>query len=289
MAGKLGFCRAGGEAELFQYAPHNGEEPAISGDRGSGTVFFSRCTMSCIYCQNYPWSQEGSGIKMTTDTLAMALGKLRECKCHNWNLVSPTPWLPMICEALEKTKKDGKPLPVVYNTSGYERVEILKTLETIVDIYLADLRYARASTAACGSNAGNYVENARKALKEMWRQKGALQVNAEGIARAGVICRILILPGFADEACMNLRWLAENLGTNVYLSIMAQYLPAYKARSLSPWNRTITSEEYKLVCREAETIGFTEGWIQDFSGNINPELVGFNMPAVKLAGLQNVS
>ena len=126
LAGEHGFCRAGNELEIYRYAPHHGEEPPISGRKGSGTVFFSRCTLKCLYCQNYPWSQEGAGKKITVEKLAAILRELRDEGCHNWNLVSPTHWLPMIYSALESVKKDGKMLPVVYNTSGYERVETIE-------------------------------------------------------------------------------------------------------------------------------------------------------------------
>ena len=280
LSGKLGFCGAGREAEIYRYAPHHGEEPPISGHNGSGAIFFSRCTLHCLYCQNHPWSQEGAGTKIGIETLAAVLRSLADDGCHNWNLVSPTHWLPMIYEAFELVKRDGKMLPIVYNTSSYERIHTLQALEGIVDIYLADLRYARASTAREGSAAGNYVESARAALMEMWRQTGQLKMTPDGIGVSGLICRILILPGLADEACLSIRWLADNIGTNVALSIMSQYLPAYQALTLKQWNRTISYQEYRQVCREAEKCGFGTGWIQDYNDRREKELVGFNMPAI---------
>ncbi len=285
LAGEHGFCRAGNELEIYRYAPHHGEEPPISGRKGSGTVFFSRCTLKCLYCQNYPWSQEGAGKKITVEKLAAILRELRDEGCHNWNLVSPTHWLPMIYSALESVKKDGKMLPVVYNTSGYERVATLRALEGMVDIYLADLRYARESTAGESSGAGNYVESAREALLEMWRQAGQLRMTPDGIGISGVICRILILPGMADEACESIRWLADNIGTDLALSVMAQYAPAYEAAKYARgegWNRPISHDEYRQVCREVEKKGFTNGWVQDYNDRPNLELAGFNMPAMEL-------
>ncbi|MDD5482607.1 MAG: radical SAM protein [Kiritimatiellae bacterium] len=279
LAGELGFCRAGREAELYRYAPHFGEEPPLSGTRGSGTVFFTRCTLGCLYCQNYPWSQNGAGAKITVESLAAVFRKLETQGCHNWNLVSPTPWLAAIAAALEDAGHGGEKLPVVYNTSGYERVAILRALENIVDIYLTDLRYSRESTALACSRAGGYVQHSRLALREMWRQKGALKFSPSGLAVSGVICRILIMPGLAAEACANLRWLAENIGTDLAVSVMAQYTPAYRAEKIPGWNRRISYGEYEQVCRAVEKEGFTNGWIQDYNRSTNAELAGFNMPA----------
>lgn len=284
-AGELGFCRAGKEMEIYRYAPHFGEEPPLSGSRGSGTVFFSRCTLHCLYCQNYPWSQAGAGTKISVDNLAAVFRKLETQGCHNWNLVSPTPWLPMISDALENVRTAGCSLPVVYNTSGYERVETLRALEDMVDVYLTDLRYSRESTAGDCSRAGDYVRNSRMALLEMWQQSGPLKISPDGIAVAGVICRILILPGLADEACENIRWLADNIGTDIAVSIMAQYTPAYEAVKSAKWNRMISYDEYRQVCRAVEKEGFTGGWIQDYNGPRKPELAGFNMPALAPEGV----
>lgn len=283
LSGELGFCGAGNEMEIYRYAPHYGEEPPVSGSCGSGAIFFSRCTLRCLYCQNHPWSMEGAGTKISVEALASVLRELRDGGCHNWNLVSPAHWLPMICAAVELVKSDGKMLPVVYNTSSYENIFTLRALEGTVDIYLADLRYARAATAREGSGAGNYVEFARSSLKEMWRQTGRLKMTPDGIGISGLICRILILPGLADEACENIRWLADNIGTNVAVSVMAQYTPAHGARRIERWNRRISYPEYRQVCREVEKTGFTDGWIQDYNNRPDLKLAGFNMPALEPA------
>lgn len=280
LAGESGFCGAGREVEIYRYAPHFGEEPPLSGSCGSGTIFFSRCALRCLYCQNYMWSQEGAGKKITVERLASVMRELAAAGCHNWNLVSPTHWLPMICEALEMAGKESGKIPVVYNTSSYERVETLRALAGIVNIYLADLRYASEATAREGSSAGDYVKTARAALVEMRRQAGRLKMTAEGTAVSGLICRILILPGLAEEACENIRWLADNLGTDVALSVMAQYAPAYKAVKQERWNRFVTHDEYRRVRLEVEKKGFTNGWIQDYNEHPNLELAGFNMPAI---------
>jgi len=217
---------------------------------------------------------------MSVESLAAVFRELRDNGCHNWNLVSPTHWLPMIYEALAMVKKDDKMLPLVYNTSSYERVQTLQALEGIVDVYLADLRYARESTAREGSAAGNYVEFSRAALMEMWRQTGRLNTTPDGIGISGLICRILILPGLADEACENIRWLADNIGMDVAVSVMAQYAPAYKAKRIEKWNRPVSYDEYRQVCHEIEKKGFTNGWIQDYNDRPNLDMAGFNMTAM---------
>jgi len=245
--------------------------------RGSGAIFFSRCTLRCVYCQNYPWSQEGSGATCTVEELAGIFRALCAEGCHNWNLVSPTPWLPMIVEALERARGAGQNLPIVYNTSGFERVETVCALAGIADIYLADLRYASSEAAARGSDAVAYVSCARAALLEMWRQAGPLMMDAEGVAVRGVICRLLILPGLAREACASLEWLADKIGPKIAVSVMAQYTPTHRAIGQVPWNRAITRAEYDVVCRTVERLGFTEGWIQDFGAARDSEMAGFNM------------
>lgn len=276
--GQTGYCRAGRVTQVFRYGAHPGEEPPISGTRGSGAVFFSQCTLRCVYCQNYPWSQDGRGEAYTVEELVGIFGALRAEGCHNWNLVSPTPWLPMIGEALARIRKAGQNLPVVYNTSGFERVETVRAMAGNADVYLTDLRYAGADTAVRGSDAAAYVQCSRAALLEMWRQAGPLVVDAEGVAVRGVICRLLILPGLAHEACASLEWLAQQVGSQAAVSVMAQYTPTYRALGLAPWNRTITRAEYDLVCRTVERLGFTEGWIQDFGVASGDSLAGFNMP-----------
>lgn len=276
-AGETGYCRAGTIPELFRHGPHSGEEPPLSGERGSGTLFFSRCTLRCLYCQNYPWSQEGAGRRYTVEELACVLGSLRDQGCHNWNLVSPTPWWPVIRKALALAVHNGERLPVVCNTSGYERPETLVALADVVDIYLTDLRYAQGESAREGSGAADYPDVARKALLEMVRLTGPMDLDEEGIARRGTICRVLILPGKADEAVASLEWLREQAGTDVAVSVMAQYTPAYKAASRAPWDRTITMAEYQKVADAMDSLGFTLGWIQEY-GRPPPEgLLGYTM------------
>ena len=275
--GELGACRAGAKAEVFRYGPHHGEEPPVSGTHGSGAVFFSRCTLRCLYCQNYPWSQEGQGQIYTVPELADVFHSLRGEGCHNLNLVSPTPWVTQIDEALQEFRSGGSPLPVVYNTSGFERPETLIEVAELVDVFLTDLRYVRPETAEEGSGRADYVSVTRRALLQMQQQAGTLALDANGLVESGVICRVLVLPGRADEAVESLRWIAESLGTDTAVSIMAQYTPAHRAASAGPWGRRITSAEYETVCRAAEQIGLTNGWLQDFKADAPAELVGYRM------------
>ena len=249
----------------------------MSGTRGSGTIFFSRCTLRCRFCQNYPWSQEGEGRAVDQDGLAAMFAGLCRDGAHNWNLVSPTPWLPWIYDAWEHVTREGMALPLVYNTSGYERIETLRAMEGWVDVYLTDLRYARPESAAAGSACAGYVEAARAALLEMWRQTGPMELGAGGLARRGTICRLLVLPGRADEAVANLEWLAGAVGTAIPVSVMAQYTPAYKALDEAPWNRRPTAAEYGRVVDAVERLGFEQGWVQEYETPAPDSLVGYKM------------
>jgi putative pyruvate formate lyase activating enzyme len=263
--------------EIYRYGPHRGEEPPLSGTRGSGTVFFSRCTMRCLYCQNHPWSQEGAGRPVGVAGLARMLRELHGLGCHNWNLVSPTPWLPWIVEALDAVRGAGVTLPVVYNTSGFERPETLRALAGRVQVYLTDLRYADEASAAEGSEAPGYVGAARAALLAMREQTGPLTLGADGLACRGTICRLLVLPGRAGEAVASLEWLAAHAPAGVAISVMAQYTPAYRAAGRAPWNREPTQAEYARVVDAVDALGFTEGWVQEYGQAAPAGLVGFDM------------
>ena len=279
-AGRRGYCRAGDTLEVYRVAPHHGEEPPLSGARGSGTIFFSRCTLRCGYCQNYPWSQEAQGCRCSLAEFVGQLKALHAQGCHNWNLVSPTPWLPLIAAGLDAAKKDGVMLPVVYNTSGFEREEVLEDFGGYVDIYLPDLRYADERTARLASDADGYVAAARCGVGRMWEQAGPLRVNRHGVAVSGVICRILVLPGHAHEAVESLEWLADTTHAEVAVSVMSQYHPAYRAadgRLGAGWERTIRAAEYETVCSAVERLGFRHGWVQDFGHETAQHLLGCNM------------
>ncbi len=266
--GERGFCGAGAQARVFRWGPHFGEEPPITGTRGSGCVFFSRCTMKCLYCQNSPWSWQGRGEDKSVEELAAILRDLAvKDGVENWNLVSPTPYLPFVREAACRLKKEGVQLPFVWNSSGYERVETLEEYASLCDWALFDLRYSRNETAREASATPDYVENARAALAWAWARE-----------ETRTICRLLVLPGHADEAIENLAWIATTLSNEVPVSVMSQFTPAYKALGTPPFDRAVTREEYESVTEAAADFGFETGWIQGF-GAADPSLalLGENM------------
>lgn len=267
-----GYCGAGEVAKVFRWGPHFGEEPPLVGEHGSGCVFFSRCTMRCVYCQNSPWSWRGKGEEKSVEELAAILRELAVGdKCENWNLVSPTPYLPFIREAVHNLAKEGVKLPIVWNSSGYERTETLREYRELCDFALFDLRYANDATALKYSAAPKYVETARAALE---------CVAGELCGPDRTICRILVLPGHHEEAIENLAWVASTLGTDVMVSVMAQYTPAYLAQEIPPLNRKITAGEYAEVSEAAADFGFERGWVQGLEA-ADPELalLGENMPS----------
>lgn len=267
--GTPGFCGAGDKVRLFRWGPHFGEEPPITGRRGSGCVFFSRCTMKCLYCQNSPWSWRGEGRDKSVEGLAGILRSLAlEDRVENWNLVSPTPYLPFIREAAAILAKDGVKLPFVWNSSGFERVETLEEYSSLCDWALFDLRYSRDATAVAASATPGYVAAARNAVKWAWARRPDR-----------LIVRILVLPGHSDEAIENLAYLATELSNEIPVSLMSQFTPAYKALETPPFDRFVTKEEYESVVEAAADFGFENGWTQGF-GAADPRLalLGENMP-----------
>jgi len=264
LRGERGFCRAGAEPIVASWNVHPWEEPPISGTRGSGTIFFSGCTGRCLFCQNYPISQLGVGNTVSVQQLAEMMLELQDRGCHNINLVTPTHFVPQILAALELAIEGGLRLPLVYNTSGYERVETLQLLDGVVDIYLPDAKYADDETARRLSGFVRYVEANRAALREMFRQVGdELVLDGEGIARRGLIVRHLVLPEGLAGTPKVLRWIAENLSPHVYVSLMDQYFPAHKAVGHPVLGRKITAEEYAEALRAFEEAGLTNGWMQE--------------------------
>ena len=277
--GGLGFCRAGSLPRLFRWGPHFGEEPPLVGPNGSGCVFFSRCTMKCLYCQNSPWSWKGEGEDVSVPRLTEILRELAvKDKCSNWNLVSPTPYLPVIRAAAAPLFAEGIKIPFVWNSSGYETVDTLREYRDLCDIALIDMRYADDATALAASAAPKYVEANRDAIRFLHETLGPLDSDEPGKATRGVIVRILVLPGHADEAAENLAWLASEGFTNLHVSVMSQYTPVYKALETPPFDRPVTAEEYDLVAEAASDFGFERGWVQGFEASGVSNLLGETMP-----------
>jgi putative pyruvate formate lyase activating enzyme len=266
LEGRVGSCNSRHLPIVASVCAHHGEEPVLSGSRGSGTIFFGNCNMRCVYCQNYQISQDPETQRLhevPVSTLARHMIYLQEeLRCHNINLVTPSHFVPQIVRAVLEAVPQGLHLPLVYNTSGYDSVKTLKELDGIISVYLADIRYASNELARKYSRARHYVDSAREAIIEMQRQVGDLVVDGEGVAQQGLIVRHLILPGRIAGSESSLPWLVNEVSPKVAVSIMSQYYPAYRARKYKELNRKITLEEYHEVVKLAEKLDIENGWIQ---------------------------
>lgn len=266
LEGKGGFCKTAKLPKAYSFMPHHGEEPPVSGTKGSGTIFFSHCNMTCLYCQNYEFSQLGAGKEYTFEQLARIMLKLQGEGCHNINLVTPTHILPQILKSLELAIPQGLKIPLVYNTSGYELAEIIKLLDGIVDIYLADSRYGDNLAAKELSLAADYVECNQSALKEMHRQVGVAQFSSDGLIKRGLIIRHLVLPNGCSSTDKVMKFIARQLSEDTYLSLMSQYLPYYKGSTNPDINRRLKEAEYEEAKQILEKYHLLNGWIQESYG-----------------------
>ena len=258
--GKVGFCRSADRMRITRAALHFWEEPIISGARGSGTVFFSGCSLGCVYCQNVKISRASVGREVSRDELAAKMLRLEREGAHNINFVTPTHFVPSIKEAIISARALGLKIPIVYNTGSYDTKETLRSLEGLVDIYLPDLKYYRAESAEKLSYAKDYPLVAREAIAEMVRQKPT-PVIKDGIMQSGVIVRILLLPSHVAEAKLSLKYLYDTYGDNIYISLMNQYTPMQGMKS--PLDRTVTNAEYSELVNYAERIGVVNAFIQE--------------------------
>ncbi len=255
---KIGNCGIGKLAIVSSYGPHFGEEPVLVGRYGSGTVFFSGCSLHCVFCQNYEISQLRLGSKVTPERLASIFLEIQKMGCHNLNLVTPTHVVAQIVEALCIAKRMGFNLPIVYNSGGYDSVDVLRELEGIVDIYMPDVKYSNSKVAEKYSGIKNYWEIVQEALREMHRQVGDLVIE-NGIARRGLLVRHLVLPNNLAGSEEILRFISEEISKNTYINIMDQYYPTFKAFEYPELSRRITTEEYREVVKIAEKLGFWRG------------------------------
>jgi putative pyruvate formate lyase activating enzyme len=263
--GEEGFCGASSQLEITSYHPHYGEEKPLVGKGGSGTVFLTNCALRCVFCINWEVSQGGEGTRRSIEDLANMMLALQERGCHNINVVTPTHYAPHIVLALDLAAGNGLRLPLVYNTCGWERAEILKTLDGIVDIYLPDFKYADAAMAArFSSDAGSYPELTKKALLEMHRQVGVAKPEVDGFMYRGLMIRHLVMPNDVGGTERIIRWIADNLPKDTYLNIMSQYRPVYKAREYPEISRRITREEYAAAVQAARDAGLTNLDIQGY-------------------------
>lgn len=263
LKGEQGICRSGEEVIVSSYNAHFGEEPPLVGNFGSGTIFFTNCNLKCVYCQNYPISQLGNGNKVSLLKLAKIMLALQKRKCHNINLVTPTHFVPQILKSLKSAIKMGLHIPIVYNTSGYDSVDTLKLLDGIVDIYLPDARYADNEIAVKYSSAPGYFEIMKKTLNEMRRQVGDLLTDKIGVARSGLIVRHLVLPEGLSGTKKIMHFIAREISPHTYISLMAQYFPAYQAGQFPPLSRRINRKEYREALQAFKEEGLKSGWFQE--------------------------
>lgn len=255
-----GYCGEGASLNVTRAALHPWEEPCISGTEGSGTVFFRGCSLKCIYCQNYSIAHNTGGKTLSTEDLANAFLNLQKTGAHNINLVTPTHFVPHIIEGVKSAREKGLVVPVVYNTSGYEKKETIALLKETVDVFLTDFKYITPSTAKMYSNAESYVNHAKAALDEMVRIAPS-PVIENGIMKQGVIVRVLLLPGHLIETKMIAKYLHETYGDNIFISLMNQYTPIRKHK-YENLNRTVTDYEYKSLIDYAAHLGITNAFIQ---------------------------
>ena len=262
--GENGICGVSGEGILgARAALHMWEEPCISGETGSGTVFFSGCPLRCVYCQNYALARAEQGEQITTERLSDIFLELQEKGAANINLVTPTHYTPQIIEAVQMSRAKGLHLPIVYNCSGYEKVETLRTLEGIVDIYLTDFKYMETEPAMRYSKAPDYPKVAKLALEEMVRQCPEPRFDEQGMMQQGVIVRHLLLPGHLKNAKSVVQYVYETYGDNLYLSLMNQYTPLPQVKDYLEINRKVTEAEYEELVDYAIELGVENGFIQE--------------------------
>ena len=266
LAGEAGLCGGGRTPRIASANIHRGEEPPISGTRGSGTIFLSGCTLNCRFCQNFPISQLRNGTDLSTGQLAEKMLGLQLKGAHNINFVTPSHFTPQILAALYLAIGKGFKLPIVWNTSGFERLDILALLDGVVDVYLPDMKYASEEEALKLSAASGYPEVNRLAVAEMLRQVGHLECDGEGIAKRGVIIRHLVLPKRKAGSAETLAWIAAELGCQTYIALMSQYFPAHLAAETPGIERRVTPEEYAEAVEALEALGLENGWVQDEPG-----------------------
>ena len=271
-----GFCRMGADPVIARAAPHYDEEPVISGTKGSGAIFFSGCALRCRFCQNWPISHGNFGQKVSVERLREIYFELIDQGVHNINLVNPTHF----AQAILKSLAEPLPVPVVWNSGGYEKVETLRRFEGKVQVYLPDLKYIQADSARKYSAAGDYFDFAGPALKEMLRQTGPVELDGDGIIRRGTLVRHLILPGRAEESMAILDWIAENL-PGAWVSLMAQYLPFGQVEGLDELNRRLYPEEYEAVVDHLMDLGLEDGFVQELSSSDEKYIPSFDLTGVK--------
>ena len=260
--GEFGYCMAGDQITVAKYYLHQWEEPCITGKNGSGTIFFTYCNLKCVFCQNYKISELNYGKKISVDEFCDICIKLQEMGATNINLVTPTHFVPLIIDGIKMAKKRGLVIPIVYNSSGYENVDTIRMLDGIIDVYLPDFKYYSDYYAIKYSKCNNYFEIASNCIKEMFRQKNSCQFDDNGNILSGVIVRHLLLPGMEDDSKKILKYLYENYGDNIFISIMNQYTPVRRCK-YEELNECISNKTYEEIINYAWDIGIRNAFIQE--------------------------
>lgn len=274
---QLGRCKCNDKVKIALASVHNFEEPCISGKKGSGTVFFSNCNLNCKFCQNYEISQQGKGIEITIEELADIFIKQQEKKVHNINLVTPTMYAYQIIEAIKIARKKGLNIPIIYNSNGYENIETIKALNGYIDVYLPDLKYYDNDLGLKYSGIKNYFEYASKAILEMQKQVGCPVFDENGNIIKGLMIRHLVLPNNIENSKSVLTWIKENIDENVYINIMAQYFPTYKAKEIEELNRKLSKEEYEEIENFVYDLNIKNGYMQELGEHEEEYVPDFNL------------
>lgn len=277
---RVGYCRAGDKIKAARAFLHMWEEPCISGERGSGAVFFTNCNLDCVFCQNYKISHGNHGKEISIDRLTEIFLELQEKGAHNINLVTPTHYIPQIREALKAGKGKGISIPVVYNSNAYENVEVLASLEGLIDIYLPDLKYYDNRLSTKYSKAPGYFKNASKAVLEMYRQVGAPAFDENGIMTKGLMIRHLMLPGGLFDSKKIVDWFLENLPEEIYFNIMCQYTPLDRAHEYPELNKKLNKKHYEALVEYAASNGLQSGFIQEFDSADEEYVPDFDLKGI---------
>mgnify|MGYP001121725296 FL=1 len=275
--GEIGRCKCKDKVKIALASVHYYEEPCISGENGSGTIFFSGCNMNCKFCQNYEISQLGKGIEITIEELSDIFIKQQNKGVNNINLVTPTMYVYQIIEAIKIARKKGLDIPIIYNSNGYENIETIKKLNGYIDVYLPDLKYYDDEIAYKYSGINNYFENAKSAILEMQKQVGGPKLNENGIIQKGLIIRHLVLPNNIENSEKILRWIKSNINEEVYISIMAQYFPSYKAKQMNDINRKLSEEEYAKIEDLVYELDIKNGYMQELGEHEEEYVPDFNL------------
>ena len=294
LRGELARCYSASLPVVSSYTAHFGEEPALTGTRGAGNIFFGNCNLRCVYCQNYQISQthkEQIKNEVTHERLAAMMLELQARGCHNINFVSPTHFAPQLARAVLLAAGRGLRLPIVYNTNAYDSVEVLRLLEGIVDVYLPDLKYADSEAGYAYSKVKDYVVHARRALCEMHRQMGSrLQYDDAGLLTRGLVVRLLVLPNDLAGVRESLEWLSETLSPRVTVSLMAQYYATNRAATDERYillSRRINEREWMRALAALDELGMEEGWMQEFDGAAHYYRPDFNDPATPFKDIRD--